>query len=296
MENDREQTVTVSARLDGQVVSRQTLQIPAGQSVVQLPFTAQEPGVHRFGVETTGADGQPMAQAAWGGLLHVSGPARVLVVHADAGSSPIARALASQGMEIMERGAESLPETASGLVANAAVVLDNVPAFYMAESQRKALLSYVAGGGGLLVVGGESSLGRGEYYDTELEELLPVQTDTRQRLRFTRASILFVLDHSGSMAEDHRRHFEATGRHARHRLGDQGIDPQDEVGVLSFDTETDLGAALYARHQTGRDPERALATSRRAAARTCPRRYRKRQRALPRVDRASGTWSSSPTD
>jgi uncharacterized membrane protein len=160
-----------------------------------------------------------------------------LVVSGNGSTSPVAKALQGQGIPTVAAGVEGLPDAASGYSGYSAVVMDNVSALNITESQEAELQAYVSGGGGLLVVGGDSSLGRGEYYATPLEDMLPVITDTRRRLFFTRAKILFVIDHSGSMTDL----VNGTSKQLAAMRGVAAsipeLNPQDEVGILSFDTE-----------------------------------------------------------
>jgi Mg-chelatase subunit ChlD len=232
----QEQKVTIRIKIDGKITSRMPYHLESGENTIQLPLAPQNSGVHRVEVSAESADGNLIPQSTSGGLLTVSGPARVLVVHGD--STPaLFQALTIQGMQVVDLPFSQLPETPEGLNSYGAVILDNVPAFYMTETQQNILQSYVAGGGGLLVIGGDASLGRGDYYATNLEDILPVQTDTRQRLLFPRANILFVIDSSGSMSD-------IVGKISKQLAAMQGVaaaikelNPQDEVGILGFDVE-----------------------------------------------------------
>ena len=233
---DRPRRVRVAVRVDGKVTREENLDLAAGQNTSPVTIEALASGVHQVEITALGEDGGLLPDAAIGALLKVSGLPRILVLNGNTGHSPITRALRIQGMAAVDLRPADLPDTVGGLGGYAAVVLDNVPAPYLSAKQQAALEEYVADGGGLLVAGGDSSLGRGEYYDSRLEDLLPVQTDTRQRLRFTRANILFVVDHSGSMTE-------TVGGMSKQKAVMQGVaaalnelNPQDEVGVLAFDT------------------------------------------------------------
>lgn len=236
IETDQDQTISLTVKIDDRTVIKKKISVLHGRTSIPLNLPVQNSGTYRVMVEAASNNGEPFPGANTGGVLQVKGPARVMVVNGESRRSPVGKALQTQGMDVEFSGIEDLPETALGLTGYGAMVLDNVPALYLTEDQQKAIQNYVAGGGGLLVVGGDSSLGRGEYYATELEDLLPVQTDTRQRLLFTRANILFVIDHSGSMSE-------MVGGTSKQLAAMQGVmgaikelNPLDEVGILAFDT------------------------------------------------------------
>ncbi len=232
---DQSQTISLVLKIDDQTVIRKQISVLPGRTSIPLNLPGLNSGTYRVMVEAINNKGKPFPGANTGGVLQVKGPARVMVASGGPLRSPVGKALQIQGMDVEFSGIEDIPETVLGLTGYGAMILDNVPALYLTESQQKAIQSYVAGGGGLLVVGGDSSLGRGEYYATGLEELLPVQTDTRQRLLFTRANILFVIDHSGSMSE-------MVGDTSKQMAAMEGVmaavkelNPVDEVGILAFD-------------------------------------------------------------
>lgn len=228
--------VMFTVKVDGETSFSGTARLPPGETSLELPVPAGEPGSRIVEIEARDSAGRTIGSASAGGLLQVSGKARVLVVTGDGSTSPVSKALEGQGISAVASGTEGLPDTASGYSGYSAVVLDNVSALYITESQQAELQSYVSGGGGLAIVGGDSSLGRGEYYTTPIEDMLPVTTDTRRRLFFTRAKILFVIDHSGSMTD-------MVNGTSKQRAAMQGVaesipelNAQDEVGILTFDT------------------------------------------------------------
>ncbi len=232
-------------RVDGALASRGAAALSAGLNEISLAVDAGSRGRRAVTVEAILADGSSPEEARSGAYLEVGAEPEVLVVTGDSaapgvdgarGASPIAAALRAQGMKAESGGPSALPSDSAGYAGLSAVVLDDLPALAITESQQASLQDYVAGGGGLLVVGGESSLGRGEYYATPLEDMLPVETDSRQRLLFTREKLLFIIDHSGSMSE-------MIGSGSKEQAAMRGVaasidrlKPIDEVGIIGFDT------------------------------------------------------------
>lgn len=236
------QNIRVSLKLDEKILKQENLTISPGETAIPFNILTPMSGIHRVEVEVATDSGEPLPQAGRGGIIQISGPTRVLVL--DGNQSPdlaLVSALQTQGIRVdKERLNEdsiiNVPESPQWLAGYSAVILDNVPALFLSDNQQKMLQNFVTGGGGLLVIGGDSSLGRGDYYATGLEDMLPVQTDTRQRIMFSKAQILFVIDNSGSMGEQ-------VGKTSKLAAAVQGVtaaigelNPQDEVGVLSFDT------------------------------------------------------------
>lgn len=235
-EADRSRSLVLDLSVDGKVVESRRVDLVAGTNEVEFVVDVGETGNRTVAVTARDAEGAvDSAQAA--ALLSVEGRAEVLVVQGPASSAGLAQALRRQGLPTRVGPPSALPESALGYQTLSAVVLDNVPASSLSADQQARLRDWVAGGGGLLVVGGTSSLGRGEYYTSALEDLLPVQTDNRQRLQFTRSRILFVIDHSGSMSEEvgSSTKLEAALGGVAQSL--EQLTLQDEVGILQFDSE-----------------------------------------------------------
>lgn len=234
---DQARTLPVTVKLNDRTILKKKIAVTPGRNSIPLDLPGQKSGTYRVTVEVDADQEGSFSEANTGAMMQVKGEARVMIAGGGLLPSPVGKALETQGIDVEYGGVEDLPESLLGLTGYGAVVLDNVPALYLTENQQETLQNYVAGGGGLLVIGGDSSLGRGEYYATGLEDLLPVQTDTRQRLLFTRANILFVIDRSGSMSEK-------VGGVSKQLAAMQGVlgavkelNPMDEVGILAFDTQ-----------------------------------------------------------
>src|SRR5690606_7454948 len=82
-----------------------------------------------------------------------------------------------------------------------AVIVENVPAGDFGRLKMEQLAQFVEDlGGGLLLTGGEKSFGSGGYFNSPLEDVLPVSMELREEHRKTRVAIAIALDRSGSMA------------------------------------------------------------------------------------------------
>jgi Ca-activated chloride channel family protein len=234
--SDREREIDYAIRIDGAIAGRGKAKLSAGLNEIPLAVDAGTKGRRAIVVEAAGPGTSSSAPARSGVYLEVGGEAGILVVSKSRAVSPIVPALLAQGAKAIAGGPEALPEDEAGYSDYAAVVLDDLPALSMTEAQQARLQDYVAGGGGLLVVGGESSLGRGEYYATPLEDMLPVETDSRQRLLFTRAKLLFVIDHSGSMSEQIGSTTKQMASMRGVAASIEELNPLDEVGIIGFDS------------------------------------------------------------
>ncbi len=226
----------LETRVDGRVVDTRSFTAEAGERTEAFRVEAGTDGQRRVDLILRDGSGEEAARGS--ALLSVGSPGSVLVVGGSEDSpSPVAVALSAQGLPTLAKGPSGLPSEQAGYAGISCVVLDDLSARSVPAASLSALSEYVAGGGGLLVAGGMSSLGRGEYYDSPLDPALPVDTDIRKRLLFTRARLLFIVDSSGSMGQTVGQSPKqlAAMRAVAAALGQ--LNPQDEVGILSFDSQ-----------------------------------------------------------
>ena len=81
------------------------------------------------------------------------------------------------------------------------MVLSDVRASDLAASQLDALASYARDlGGGLLLMGGDRSMGPGGYARTPVEEVSPVAFDLKKEKRRASLAEVIAIDYSGSMS------------------------------------------------------------------------------------------------
>ncbi|MBT8197550.1 MAG: VWA domain-containing protein [Acidimicrobiia bacterium] len=201
--------VTVAATASGDA----TLLVEAGDDVIPLPVTLQA-GTNRVQVTIPGVDtgilrvsasiDAPFDQVPENdtgeALVRVLGPARVGVVEALLGEgADLVRALNAGGIDAELLDGIPGPDE---LLLYDAMVLVNVPT--PGEAVTADIAAYVEDlGRGLLVVGGDQAYGLGGYQGSELEDLLPVNSDPDDLIRRTPIAEVLVIDTSGSMADCH---------------------------------------------------------------------------------------------
>ncbi|HQY29935.1 MAG TPA: VWA domain-containing protein, partial [Thermomicrobiales bacterium] len=258
--------------IDGASVSTQTVNLPAGLSSWSFPLPVIDPGFHAIGVAVSGDPTMDLLTAnnhAPAALIVRDAPRVLLVASAKSDVSPLAAALESGGAEITQVTPDHLPGQVSLLSAWDAFVLDNIPASDLQVEQIAALQEATRTlGKGLVVVGGTSSYGPGQYAGTRLEDMLPVTvkvTDGRERQR---VALLLIVDHSGSMAYDPLSETSKVdmAKEAM-RLAGTALADGDTIGVLEFNdtqhwafpltqiagqkTRDDLNAAIAQIKATG---------------------------------------------
>ncbi len=224
------------------VAAQESVHLNPGSNTFAIPLTADQPGFLPFRAYLTpSADVYPQNNGLAAFAL-VEGPPRVLLVAVESEGEAIGEAdhlraaLQAAGLETVQFTPGGMPSDPASLAEFAAVVLVDTPAQALPPRTMEALQSYVRDlGGGLVAVGGPHAYGVGGWYDTPLEETLPVEMTIHDQERFPPMSIVIVIDKSGSMAVEEggvpkiRLAGEAAARVA------ELIMDIDELTVIAFD-------------------------------------------------------------
>ncbi|MGE0820515.1 MAG: VWA domain-containing protein [Candidatus Binatia bacterium] len=112
------------------------------------------------------------------------------------------------------------------------IILNNVARTRLPPMLLSGLDNFVRQGGGLLMIGGEESLGLGGYKGTEVEQVLPVTVTPPKKEEHTTA-VMLVIDTSGSMRRESKLLYAKEGARAVVR----NLKDRDFFGVIGFDTE-----------------------------------------------------------
>ncbi len=239
---------TVRVLAKNQILYEGAHDLHKGLQTLSLPLTAQEPGFVSYQVQITPEQDAFYQNNRLDTFSQVEGPPRVLMVAPPAGEtmpggdirpdeySLLLQSLTSAGFDVKLVTPSLMPADLPSLAQYNSVVLVDVPARQLGNNQMETLQSYVRDlGGGLVAVGGPTSFGVGGYYGTPLEDTLPVDMQIKDEQRRPSLSIVFIIDHSGSMGE-------TSGGVTKVELAKEAaarsielLFPNDRVGVIAFD-------------------------------------------------------------
>lgn len=199
---DQDTRARIDVFASGELITTDQTDLRQGTNNRTLTLTAQSSGFRDFTVVVEPEGGDAYYQNnQLATFSQVIGPARVLVVGESSETLYLSAALREAGLTVDEQPASQLPINVAGLVPYESVILANVPADLMSDRQMRAIQSYVRDlGGGLITVGGPNAYGPGGYFETPLEEALPVSMKLTDQERQPRLTIAYVIDRSGSMA------------------------------------------------------------------------------------------------
>ncbi|MGZ5967026.1 MAG: VWA domain-containing protein [Polyangiales bacterium] len=202
---DKPVDVEVKVMRDGVLLSTFKAQVSSGEDVLRFKDKPTEPGLHRYDVHVrpldASVDSNPEDNEATT-FVRVRGPSTVLVLQKEEHkAAPLRNALEAEGYRVVVKGRFSVPVDLAEFAAYDLVVLADVPAKDLLPAQMDAMAKYVKDfGGGLLLLGSDSSMGPGGYARTPIEEISPVAFDLTKERRRSALTELIVIDYSGSMA------------------------------------------------------------------------------------------------
>lgn len=223
---------------NGSLIQEETVELDnAGKGLFRLPQTLDKPGVYRYQAELNPKQDYGLEnnrQEVW---VSVQGPPRVLL----ADEKPddlryLETALNERGIQADVTDAHWIPISLQQMLTYQAIFLRNVSAS-MIHNQMPLLKQYVHDfGGGLAMLGGEHSFGPGGYYQTPVEDTLPVRMDLINKKYLADVAVVIVIDKSGSMsyAEKGRQKIDMADEGAA-RLA-QLLKNSDQLGVLAVDS------------------------------------------------------------
>ncbi len=252
---------------DGSLLRRQPCTARTGTERITLLLSAQgESGLQSFTAEFIPKTPDfYLRNNRFQAVTRLQGEPRILVIAPPEGedlhpfseeprpdeAAALMRVLQNTNLQVERALPQGLPFTLKDLSAYAAVVLVDVPAAQLTFRQMSALQRYVRDlGGGLIAVGGPTSFGIGGYFQTPLEEALPVEMQIKDERRRPKLALGYVIDHSGSM-------METSSGPTKLQLAQEAairsvalLMPGDLVGVVAFDDK----ASWVVPMQTLEDP------------------------------------------
>ena len=180
----------------------QRVTLQAGSNTVRFEQTVDQDRIAEFRVRISGLQQDTLLDNNTDQILvSASGKPRVLLVESDPDQiQELVFALEEQGIPVDVRPIAGLPESLDALQNYELLILSNVPALQVSRQQMDVIQTWVRDfGGGFLMLGGDQSFGLGGYYQTPIDELLPVRSDFEKEQEKPSLGMVLVIDRSGSM-------------------------------------------------------------------------------------------------
>ncbi len=247
-------TGTLKLYRNGKYVGEQKVSLKPGKNILRTQDKTDTPGFYTYEARLETAEGEdtvPENNRAVS-FVKVQGRPKILLVRADDGlalpDDYLPRALKAQNVDVEIGTPRSLPTQAAQLLSYDGIILSDVPAEALSPAQQRALQNAVRDVGlGLTMIGGDRSFGAGGYFQTPVEEALPVEMDVRKMRRFPGVALALAIDYSGSMQSAPQSGGSQSkmdlAQEAAHRSVD-ALSPQDQVGILAVDTQATVVVPL----------------------------------------------------
>lgn len=221
---------------NGALSAKQELQVQPGSNRFAFTERADEEGVVAITATLRPPEGQDtfIDNNTLSAHVRTGEDSRILLISDKPESLRfLSRALRQEGFRLDIRPPTGIPETMAALEPFSLVVFDNVPATDPSHSQMSLIYEYVRDfGGGFLMIGGENSFGLGGYFDTPIDEILPVQSDFEKDKETPSLAVALVIDRSGSMSGEKIEMVKAASEATVNLLS-----PRDYAGVVAFDSQ-----------------------------------------------------------
>ena len=200
IDSDHDTQGVVELFRDDRKLASRSVALQTGANLVRFRDIIAQPGFHQYDVRlNVASDPLPENNSGRGGV-RVDAGERILVLTSDGVEGNLVQALRAGNMSVDVAQARTHPVTQDTLDGYSAVVIENVAARDLGRLKMSRLAQYVQDlGGGLMLTGGQRSFGMGGYYQSPLEDILPVSMELREEHRKMRLAIAIALDRSGSM-------------------------------------------------------------------------------------------------
>ncbi len=242
---------TVQIRVDGQDVQDAPIAAADGNAGYVSTLPGLTPGTHVISavVQVTEGENRIPENDLLSIVTTVRGKPNVLLIEGTAGAAkPLRDALAGTGVNVTVKSPKEIPSRLSVLSDIDALALVDVSAKDLSLDQMTTIQQSVrANGRGLIVIGGNNSFGSGAYFDTPLEQALPVKMGYAPGNQRDQVALGIIIDRSGSMdfGEGSKDPKISLARTAAN-VGIDALKTGDETSVVVFNDGADAIVPLQA--------------------------------------------------
>lgn len=185
-------------RRNGQTLVETDVEVKDGVGTVEFTDRLSRVGAYEYDAEIRPEKDAHPGNNRMKRWIEITGGPRLLLVtkYTD---DPLAQAMADMDFDVQV--VSDFSQLKPGMLGGTrAVIFNNVPAHEIPNDFMKSLDFFVREqGGGFLMAGGKRSFGSGGYFQSEIDELLPVSMELKSEHRKLAVALAIVMDRSGSM-------------------------------------------------------------------------------------------------
>ena len=229
--SDTEQAATIILNENNEQKLSQKVTLQQGSNRFTLNHVSPNSGLLKYDVQVLVNEDALLENNRLTSVTTVQAPPKLLIVHANDGTSSLPSILGEDTIAMNMIAAEQLPTALSSYLQYDAIIFDNVAAHEVGEAKMSIIEQSVKHfGTGFMMVGGQNSFGLGGYYKTPIENVLPVTMDVQGEKELPSLGLMLVIDRSGSMDGDKL----LLAKEAAARSIDL-LREDDTIGVIAFD-------------------------------------------------------------
>ncbi|MHB1457543.1 MAG: VWA domain-containing protein [Armatimonadota bacterium] len=210
------------------------IELAKGKNILSFQQSIDKPGSYEYrAIMDNASDTRPENNIAMSYTI-VKGKPKVLYVEGIPGQSRyLTGAISNNSIQVDVRDKSGIPRSMTDMQEYDMIILSDVPAWNMIPEQMLMVKSAVKDLGiGFTMIGGENSFGAGGYFDTPIEETLPLDMSLKKTKVLPSLSIIIVMDKSGSMSmiQDGREKIQLANDAAASVV--KLLQPIDKVGII----------------------------------------------------------------
>ena len=230
VESTKDEHIRIELYENDEMIHSEEVDVTEGENIFSFDHIARTEGLITYEAKIIKENDAIIENNRMKSLTKIESPPHILIVQGDQGNPNIEHAL-TQNVKTTTIHANELPSTLNRYLRYDAIVFDNVPGFYVGEEKMDIIHQAVKNFGiGFMMTGGEMSYGLGGYFQTPIEQLLPVEMEVTGKHKLPTLGLVIVMDRSGSMSGSKMSLAkEAAARSVE--LLNEG----DTLGVIAFD-------------------------------------------------------------
>ena len=231
---------------NGKLLFQESKELKSGTNVFTFTDALAEPGLYLYKAVVNFSEDAFFQNNE--GLAFTTGTQKARILYLTDQARPatyLVEALKTQGLAVDDQHIKHMPASFHGFVDYNAIILDNVSGRSLSYSTMEQIEKYVKEtGGGLIMIGGDTSFGAGFYKNTPIEKILPVDMDAPTDIELSELYLIFVIDKSSSMTSSYKKKSKLEIAKIAAFSSIEMLNPIDSVGIVTFDTEFDWTVPL----------------------------------------------------
>ncbi|HYE78248.1 MAG TPA: VWA domain-containing protein, partial [bacterium] len=219
-------------------IGERNVHLEPGRNVFSFDMTEPSKGFYTYSFEIDAPGDPQSANNRARNFTFVEGQPRMLYLSGDPSERPdLATMLRPKQIDLEFHQTAFMPHDMRDLLTYDAVFFSDVSAETLTPGQQELIRGYVrALGKGFVMIGGDQSFGVGGWYQSTVEEVLPVTMDFKRQQHFPATALCIVIDRSGSMGEMSGGYTKLDlAKKAAEQSGSL-LTARDYIGVIQFDS------------------------------------------------------------